>query len=485
MEEIDLEVDFLFDQATLSLVRSVGVFSERWDVLTYPEVSQSQNTLLEFMRSGWLAGRKPNEHFDPLWYLSTNDDVKQARKHPLVHYLLDGEREGRKPVPYFDPSWYRVNYRVAPEESCLSHFLKNPGNYSMPKPRYLQFTEAVIKTIAVTRLDGLGDLMLGSSLLEGLHRKFPRAVINLIVRPHHASVRELLPSWIRVTQLPFDQYAVPQSPANMGDLAPVIFDFALGFQPDLVILGEFDKVWVSEVPASLWTEATVVSFSSSSALGHQHGQLMQKIGNATLDDTRHRKVEALADEHELRKYEHMLAALGCPQGTRPMISVSEPALGHGVDVYNQLGINPARTVVLFPSSADGLVKSLTAKTWAEIAMTISNATDFDVVVVGSPKDSSAIDSITSLLRDPFPVHIVGGDELPKLAAFISLAHAYVGSDTGPLHLAAALGKKAIGFTAAAIGHTVFYPLVMWHMPSECRSSAMDAIGNAHSNHDSV
>ena len=34
----------------------------------------------------------------------------------------------------------------------------------------------------------------------------------------------------------------------MGDLAPVIFDFALGFQPDLVILGEFDKVWVSEVP---------------------------------------------------------------------------------------------------------------------------------------------------------------------------------------------------------------------------------------------
>ena len=139
MEEIDLEVDFLFDQATLSLVRSVGVFSERWYVSTYPEVSQSQNTLLEFMRSGWLAGRKPNEHFDPLWYLSTNDDVKQARKHPLVHYLLYGEREGRKPVPYFDPSWYRVNYRVAPEEFLLKSLLE--------EPRKLQYAEAKVSPV--------------------------------------------------------------------------------------------------------------------------------------------------------------------------------------------------------------------------------------------------------------------------------------------------------------------------------------------------
>ena len=54
------------------------------------------NRLLHFCRYGWREGRKPNQYFDPAWYLEHNPDVRAAGMNPLLHYMRHGDQEGRR-----------------------------------------------------------------------------------------------------------------------------------------------------------------------------------------------------------------------------------------------------------------------------------------------------------------------------------------------------------------------------------------------------
>jgi len=64
--------------------------------------------------------------FDPVWYLSTYDDVLQSRQDPWIHYCRFGIDELRQPNPYFSPIWYIDKY---PDISLsqmdpLSHYVQ-------------------------------------------------------------------------------------------------------------------------------------------------------------------------------------------------------------------------------------------------------------------------------------------------------------------------------------------------------------------------
>lgn len=61
----------------------------------------------------WYGRQQPGSvaahpHFEPTWYLRTNDDVAASRVDPLVHFVLHGQAEGRSPNGYFDAGWYRA-----------------------------------------------------------------------------------------------------------------------------------------------------------------------------------------------------------------------------------------------------------------------------------------------------------------------------------------------------------------------------------------
>ena len=83
---------------------------------------------------------------------------------------------------------------------------------------------ASVQTILVTRLDALGDIVLGSMLLSGLHAKWPQATVQLVVRPQMTGVAALLPEWVQVLALPFD----PREPIGTlaGEIVEQLREFA-------------------------------------------------------------------------------------------------------------------------------------------------------------------------------------------------------------------------------------------------------------------
>src|SRR5271154_6507315 len=93
---------------------------------------------------------------------------------------------------------------------------------------------ATVKTILVTRLDALGDIVLGSMLLSGLHAKWPEAIVQLVVRPTMAGAAALLREWVQVLPLPI----APREPIGTrhGQIAGQLREFAAQVKPDLVVV---------------------------------------------------------------------------------------------------------------------------------------------------------------------------------------------------------------------------------------------------------
>jgi Ca2+-binding RTX toxin-like protein len=75
----------------------------------YPDVAAAGiDPDAHYASSGRSEGRKPNEYFDPAWYLLQNPDVAAAGVDPLEHYMASGWKEGRNPSAQFDVHSYLV-----------------------------------------------------------------------------------------------------------------------------------------------------------------------------------------------------------------------------------------------------------------------------------------------------------------------------------------------------------------------------------------
>src|SRR6266478_9414407 len=106
-----------------------------------------------------------------------------------------------------------------------------------------------VQTILVTRLDGMGDIVLGTMLLSALHRRWPAAYIKMLVRPGMESLSAIMPKWVRLIRLPFDQRKPISN--NEQAVADQIRAVSEDCQADLTIIGEFNRDWVSEIIAAM------------------------------------------------------------------------------------------------------------------------------------------------------------------------------------------------------------------------------------------
>lgn len=113
-------------------IRDSGLFDPQWYARYGDHITDPQRAFDHYYFIGRRLGRAPCFYFDPEWYLSSNQDVRQAGHDPLLHYLRDGEKEGRRPVPIFDPAWYGEHYKLDPARVCL---LKDFIDNLLPKRR--------------------------------------------------------------------------------------------------------------------------------------------------------------------------------------------------------------------------------------------------------------------------------------------------------------------------------------------------------------
>jgi len=298
-----------------------------------------------------------------------------------------------------------------------------------------------INTILITQLDGLSDIMLGTMLLSGLHRRWPGAYIKMLVRPQMAAVSNILPKWVRVIPLSFD----PREPVAGREemLAEQLRAISEDCQADITLLAEFDRVWASEILANMASSDLIVAFNGPSGMNPAN----RAVADALEVDMSEpwQRLAVYPHQPEIEKYRAMLEALGLDPGAfLPGGFVLRTQDQNAADkIWADTGLKGTETILLFPGRGPDLSRTLVPAVWSRWAAHLSQR--HSVLIVGSEIDKNAIDAIVAGDLPQQVKHIVlSNDQLGTLTALIETASAFIGSDSGPMHIAAALGRPTLG-----------------------------------------
>ncbi len=328
---------------------------------------------------------------------------------------------------------------------------------------------ADVDSILVTRLDGLGDIVLCTGLLAGLHQCWPDARISLLVRPQFATLSSILPDWVRVVPLPFD----PRDPVHGREceLAEALKTVATECHSQLCILGEYNRVWAGEILSVLCGAKHVVSFDGPDGLNVHHRHL-QKLLDIDMDSTTWMRVPVESYSWEIEKYDRLCRWLTDEPAHQPSV-LATPATDEIADTLRKSLDLPANgTVAFFPSSGDLLDKSLDAEMWARWIRHVLDDSDRTVLLLGSESDRDVLDQIaqagipTSARRK-----IISSGDFEMLVGLVKCVDAFIGADTGPTHISAMLGVPTLVVTGGGHMARRFSPVgprvTVLRMPLEC------------------
>ncbi|MBE0699082.1 MAG: glycosyltransferase family 9 protein [Anaerolineaceae bacterium] len=121
--------------------------------------------------------------------------------------------------------------------------------------------------------------------------------------------------------------------------------------------------------------------------------------------------------------------------------------------------------VLHPGSTDPR-RCWSPQKFAEVGDFLA-ASGFSILLTGTSIESGRVNAVAEAMRAPV-INLCGRLGLLGLAGLLAQAALFVGNDTGPLHLALAVGAKAVGLfwaeyivNSLPLTRVTFYPLIAW------------------------
>jgi ADP-heptose:LPS heptosyltransferase len=300
-----------------------------------------------------------------------------------------------------------------------------------------------VKRIAVLRGGGLGDLIFAIPAIAALKAAYPEASITLLGTPAHKAL-------IAATKSPVDEVQV--------------LPFSEGVRPGTEDGDELDRFF-EEMRSRRFDLAVQVHGGGRYSnpfllrLGARH-----TVGTRTPDAASlERTVPYLYYQHEpLRALEVAGFAGAFPVDLEARL---EPADGlPSVPGMDDDGGQPL--VVIHPGATDPR-RRWPAERFAELA-TACAADGFQVVVVGDESEQELAARIVKLAASGLVRSVAGELDMAGLVSLLSDATVVVGNDSGPRHLAQALGAPTVGIfwagnviNAGALGRSLHRVHASW------------------------
>lgn len=273
--------------------------------------------------------------------------------------------------------------------------------------------------ILIVRLGAIGDVVNSTVLLNHLRDLYPKAFIAWAVHPLSAPMLEGHPGLDETLVIPKDQFPFKLAELK-ARLAPYRFDLALDLQ----------KLAKSALVA--WLSGAKVRIGYDFRRTKELSWLMHT----------HRIGRSDPQSHVVDQVLEFAKLVGVPDARavwRLPITDADRA------VARQLNLSSERPHVAVCIGASEPAKRWFAPGFARVMDLVAEAGGVPVLIGGpSPTERAVADDIRKLARRPFKDAAAAGGGLRSLLGLLEHAGAFVGGDTGPLHLAAALGKACVG-----------------------------------------
>lgn len=280
------------------------------------------------------------------------------------------------------------------------------------------FEPHTIRRILVIRLDLLGDFVFTLPAVQALRAAYPQAELTLLTLEYTRPLATLVPGVDRVLALDLNQYRRPAGWRRLGEVLRLVRQLrAARFDLCVAVHGR---------PAGILALLSGARYRVGYAAHAYPFAFNRPVAGRRYVQRRHEVEYGLALARAAGAEGPAQPALPAPPGR-----VSVPGLASG-----------ERYVVLHPGASNGSAKRWPAAAWARLVEQVWTLLGMRAVVTGSAAERALVESVVAH-AGAAAVGLVGAP-LHELVAVLAGAEAVVAGDTGPLHVAAALGRPVVG-----------------------------------------
>ena len=265
-----------------------------------------------------------------------------------------------------------------------------------------------INKILAINFGGIGDEIFFLPALISLKKEFPEAKITLALEPRSKSVKDL-------TDVIDDLFLIDVKGKNKYfELLKLVFKArAGGF--DMVVSSGGNKL----ISLLLWMTGIKTRY------GYDTGALSEKLLT--------KAVPLNKNQYACDMYHDLVTPITDYKTFLPEINV-EPQ----EKIKNSVLIHPGVSKM---SINKGMIKTIPAKTWAEVIDILIDKGK-QVILAGGPDDAECIETIRSSVKNKnFEDYYGRTKSLKDLAELIAKAEKFICSDSAPLHVAVALKTR--------------------------------------------
>jgi lipopolysaccharide heptosyltransferase I len=273
------------------------------------------------------------------------------------------------------------------------------------------------KRVLIIKPSAIGDIVHALPVLPKLRRRWPGAQLSWLVNPGFAGLvkgHPLLDDAILFERGRFGDGWY--NPAALWDLGGFVrrlrkrkFDLVIDLQ------GLFRSAWVAAASGA----PRIVGFSNARELAPWF--YTDRVNCSWEED------------HAVERYLKIAAALGCADGPAEFCF----AVDDGDRRYIEQLIPPGIDFAVLLPGTNWQTKQWPVERFAELVNPLRDRFGLETVAAGAAGDAT----LTS--RIPAKFDLTGKTNLRQIIALMELASLVVGNDTGPMHIAAALGRPLV------------------------------------------
>ena len=307
-----------------------------------------------------------------------------------------------------------------------------------------EFHPELVESILVLRLYFVGDVLLATPVLEALKRRFPGARLTVLIKKRAVAVLEGNPHVDEVVV--YDAAENYHSPKWARRLASGLRRRRFSLAVDLT--GDLRSSWL------------LFASDPGFRVGLNH------VGMGFLLD---RRIDYRATGHVV---DHLLTAVE-PLGAHssdpaPRMYLTEEERAEAGALLAEVGVDTSSGALALSPGANWPFRRWRPERFGELAALARERLGLVSIVLGSGNDSGLAEAAVASSSGA-AVSLAGRTNLRGLAAAAERVRAFVGNDSGPMHIAASVGTPVVGLfgpnTPERFGPRGAPSRVLWKRPA--------------------
>jgi len=296
-----------------------------------------------------------------------------------------------------------------------------------------------IKRILIVRTDRIGDLVLSTPVITATRKAFPDAYIAIMVSPKTKEI---------VTGNPYLNEVIiyDKRLKHRGLFQTLCFSMWLKKK-------RFDMALILHSTVRV----NIVSFLAG--IPRRIGYARDKMDFLLTKALPYKK--RLGEKHEAEYSLDLLRSLGIEAKISPLImSVKKEAEERIDGLLNECGLKKGERFIVLHPGASSLSKMWPRENFSKTADILSDRFSLRVVLVSSPEQVRLGEETMRSMKNR-PLFLCGRTSLIELAALFKKADLFISNDSGPVHIACAVGTPVISIFARnekGLSPTRWHPL---------------------------